>query len=91
MSELKTLNDLDKDWTRGDGYLEPEIREYKSQIKQEAIKRVKLWEIQKRRFKEIGNEAGVNCVEMIQKEYLDFFNITEKDLLDAVVSRGEKK
>ena len=81
MSELKTLKDLNfvNSISFKDPPIESELR-IKKTLKQEAIKRIKVWEIQKIKFKEIGNEAGINCVQQIQNEFIDFFNITKEDL-----------
>ena len=55
-------------------------RELYKKLKQEAIKRIKIWQLQRERFKKRGNEDGVNCVEQIQNEYIEFFNIKVEDL-----------
>ena len=88
--KLKTLKDFNKICACG-SRKESHNPHYTddADLKQEAIKRVKIWEIQKLKFKEIGNEAGVNCVQQIQNEFIDFFNITEEDL-DAKEVKDEK-
>ncbi len=91
MSELKTLKDISVwKFDKKVGDYQVTYPEYQRRLRQEAIKRIKVWEIQKIRFKEIGNEAGVNCVQQIQNEFLDFFNITKEDL-DAKQNQTEVK
>jgi hypothetical protein len=71
--ELKTLKDLDKNWIKGDGRLESEIRWYKSQIRAEAVKWVKELIGQDIQEDNSKNEVSV-------AHFIDFFNLTKEDL-----------
>jgi len=84
MSELRTLKDLYGVYPNEND--NKHIDE--AELKAEAVKRVKVWQIQKEMCRKIGNEAGVNCVEQIQNEYIDFFNLTEADLLVPKENNG---
>ncbi len=70
---MKTLKDIK---------FKSHIRDYVyiDVLKEEVIKRIKVWELQKIKFKKVGNETGVNCVRQIQQEFIEFFNVTENDL-----------
>ncbi len=65
MTKPKTIKDLDKGWIEGDGYLNSLIKEYKSQIKEKAIK------FFLHRLKYRGNPYKI---------FMDFHNLTEEDL-----------
>ena len=81
--DLKTLKDFENmnpDYTRTKYKNSMLCMGLMKDLKQEIIKRIKVWEIQKIRFKEIGNKAGAMCANQIQNEFIEFFNITEEDL-----------
>ena len=49
-------------------------------LKAEAVKRIKLWTLQRQKFLDIKNINGANCAVQIISEYVEFFNIDMEDL-----------